>query len=306
LKEKRMPVGIAVTVAGGIFWGFSGACSQYLFGEFGIDTRWLTAVRMIIAGIILIVWGFLKDRNSMRNIFRDGKDVLSLFAFAVFGLMFCQFSYMQAIRYSNAGTATVLEYTGPVMIMAASCLKSKKAPEKKEICAIVFAVAGTFILATHGNIHSMVITQKGLFWGLLAAVAFSLYTLLPVGIMKKWGSIAVTGYGMLIGGAVMTCVSRVWRIDVTLNIYSFSAVAAVCIFGTVLAFTMYLQGVKLIGAVKAGMLASVEPVAAAVFAAAWLGSEFSWVDVIGFVLIIATVFLLAKKTNMSEKKVTFE
>ena len=60
---------------------------------------------------------------------------------------------------------------------------------------------------------------------------------------------------------------------------------------------MYLQGVKEVGPVKSSMLASVEPVSAALFSALWLGSSFTVTDIIGFVLILATVFILAKKSE---------
>ena len=66
------------------------------------------------------------------------------------------------------------------------------------------------------------------------------------------------------------------------------------ICGTLMAHPLYLQGVNDIGPVKASMLASVEPVAATVLSGGWLKSDFVFMDFIGFVCIIATVFLLAK------------
>jgi drug/metabolite transporter (DMT)-like permease len=47
------------------------------------------------------------------------------------------------------------------------------------------------------------------------------------------------------------------------------------------------------------MIASVEPLAATVFTAILLGTKFTMIDIIGFLLIIATVILLAYK---EEKK----
>ena len=67
-----------------------------------------------------------------------------------------------AISYSNAGTATVLQHTGPVLILAYLCIRTLKPPKKREVVAIVFALAGTFILATHGNFHEMVLTKQAL------------------------------------------------------------------------------------------------------------------------------------------------
>ena len=64
-----------------------------------------------------------------------------------------------------------------------------------------------------------------------------------------------------------------------------------------MAYSLYLKGISEIGPVKASMLASVEPVAATLFSFLWMGTHFEFIDVAGFVLILATVFLLSKKPN---------
>ena len=287
--------GVFCTVFGGILWGFSGTCGQYLFMNYGMDARWLTTVRMVGAGVILLFVGFLRERENMAAIWKDRKDVLRLILFAVCGLLFCQFAYMQAISYSNAGTATILQYTGPVMIMVITCVMSGKLPNKKEVTAIILALCGPFLLATHGDISSMVLTKEGLTWGLLAAVGVSLYTMLPVELIRKWGSIPVVGYAMLIGGLVLGIGGRVWNYAVPLDLSGAAAMAAIVLIGTVIAFTMYLSGVKEIGAVKGSMLSSTEPVSATVFMVLWLHSKFELIDLAGFVCILTTVFLLAKE-----------
>lgn len=141
----------------------------------------------------------------------------------------------------------------------------------------------------------MVLTKEGLMWGIFAAMGLMLYTLLPSGIISKWGSLVVTGYGMLIGGIFLAVVVQVWNIKVSLDIRKLLTVSAIVIIGTVIAFTLYLQGVSDIGAVKASVLASVEPVSAVLFSVLWLGTSFMIIDVIGFACIMGTVFLLTKK-----------
>ena len=60
-----------------------------------------------------------------------------------------------------------------------------------------------------------------------------------------------------------------------------------------MAFSLYMQGVGDIGAVRASMIVSTEPLSATILSAVLLGTVFSVYDWIGFVLVIATVFLLA-------------
>ncbi len=294
MKSKNTR-GILCTLLGGTLWGFSGACSDFLFTNYAMDSSWLTVVRMLGAGIALTVINLTGSRKRSIAIWKNGMDAVQLVIFALLGLAFSQYAYLTSIDHSNAGTATVLQYLGPVLIMGLVCVKNRRLPDRREGIAICLAVGGTYLLATHGNPKTMVLSQLGLIWGLLSAVSLALYTLLPAKIIPKWGSMIVTGWAMLLGGAAMALISRVWSIPVALDIYGWLAVGGVVIAGTLLAYTLYLQGVADVGAVLASMLASVEPVSATVISALWLGTSFQWIDLLGFAAIMATVFLLAKR-----------
>ena len=293
-KAQKNLRGIVCTLTGGICWGFSGACGQYLFQNYTIDAFWLTAMRMLCSGTVLLFFLLLRQPASLKPIWHHKKDVRQLFLFALIGLLSCQVTYLKAIEYTNAGTATVLQYLGPLLIMLYACCKSRRMPSPKEAIAIFLALLGTFLLATHGNIEHLVISTQGLFWGLCAAIGLFFYTLLPTGIIATYGSKVVTGYGMFLGGLCLSLVLRLWAIPIPLDLKGYFALFAIIIIGTLAAFTLYLQGVQDIGAVKASMIASVEPVAATIFSALWLHSTFSLLDFVGFLCIITTVFLLAK------------
>lgn len=296
-EKGKTTRGILFTLIGGIMWGFSGTCGQYLFTVKHLDPAWLVVTRMIFAGIILMTLGFARHKNEMTQILKNKKDLFHLLLFSIFGLTFCQYTYLTAISYSNAGTATVLQYLGPVLIMIASCFLAKRMPALKEIVAIFLALFGTFLLATHGDIHSLVISSKGLFWGLSSAVALMLYTMMPERLIRKWGSTVVTGYAMLFGGLFLFFVTGYWSMRVILDLGTILGLAAIIVIGTALAFTLYLQGVSDIGSVKASMIACVEPLSATVISAVWLGTAFTLIDIIGLAAIIITVLILTVKKS---------
>ncbi len=285
--------GVLYTVIGGTCWGFSGTCGQYLLTNCQLDASWLTAVRMLSAGIILTSYCLLTKRSATIGLLKERSSVIRLLLFAIVGLTVCQFTYLNAIKYTNAGTATVLQYLGPILILIFVCITSLRLPKIKEAISIILALAGTFFIATGGNIHTMVITKEGLFWGLMSAVGAFLYTLLPGSIIEKWGSTVVTGLGLLIGGIVLFVGVRAWSIPVTISLPMFLALFSIVLIGTVIAFTLYLKGVSMLGAVKASMIASVEPVSATCFSAFLLGTTFKPMDLVGFACILTTVFLLS-------------
>ena len=299
MNTKYSKYGALVAIIAAIFWGFSGCCSQYIFENFTVDAAHLTSFRMLSAGTIVVLAGFatgrIKKSDDMTAIWKDRSDVIQLLVFAVFGIMLCQLSYQKAIYWTNSSTATIIQYTGPVMIMALTCAMARRLPTRKEVTAIILAMTGTFLLATHGDIHSMVITPRGLAWGLFAAVTMVTYNMLPQKLIKKYGSMCVTGYGMVLGGIVLTIITRAWEAAWPADIRLWLAFGGVMFFGTVLSFTMFLWGVAQIGPVKASLIASLEPVAATVIMIIWLHADFLFMDLVGFTCIFLTVFLLLKK-----------
>lgn len=291
MKDSRMRTGALLTMLGGALWGFSGTCGQFLLQSRGWTTGYLVPLRLMIAGLILVIFCSVKRGREVLRIFKE--DATGILIFAILGMSACQYTYYQAIAYSNAGTATVLQYTGPVMILCWTSLRRKRMPRPIEIAAIVLAMTGTYLLATHGRPGSMALSPKALFWGLVSAVSLVVYTVQPVDLLNKYGSPMVTGWGMLIGGVALSLLFRPWTVTVQFDGLVLLAMTAVVALGSITAFTAYLEGVRRVGPKKGSLYASVEPVSAAVFSSLLMGSAFEAMDILGFVCIISTIFLIA-------------
>lgn len=291
MEQNRARRGALLTLLGGTLWGFSGTCGQFLLQSRGMTSEFIVPIRLISAGMVLLCICLLREgRHAFDVVRRDTRQIL---VFGVFGMSMCQYTYFSAIGASNAGTATVLQYTGPVLILIWQSLRQKKAPRPVELLAIALALAGTFLLATHGRPGSMVLSGKALFWGMLSAVALAVYTVQPGRMLETYGAPAVTAWGMLIGGAMLTAAFRPWRMQATIDAMAVLAITAIVLLGSVAAFTAYLEGVRCVGAKKGSLYASIEPVSAAVFSALLMGVRFVAMDVAGFACILSTIFLLA-------------
>ena len=135
----------------------------------------------------------------------------------------------------------------------------------------------------------------GLFWGLCAAVFVAVYTLQPAYLLSKYDAATVVGWGMLIGGVMQMALFRPWTLPIRVDGQVMWYMGLIVILGTILTFTLYLDGVRRIGPARGSMISAVEPVSASLFAVCWLGTPLTGVDFVGFACIFAMILLLAHK-----------
>ena len=283
--------GYMLAILGGVSWGISGVCSQYLFMKYEVSADWLTAVRMLLSGIFLLMLALQKEHMRVFKIWKEQKDVIWLIAFGLAGLLLCQYTFLAAIKYSNSATATVLQSLNVVLMAIVMAVWNKKRMSRIQIAAIILAVSGTYLIATKGNPVSMDISAKGLIFGILAAIGVVIYTLLSRPIIASWGNLTITGWGMLIGGSVLFVLTRAWIFPTNLDLPAWIIIAVIVIIGTAVGFSVFLESVKYIGPVKSTLLGCLEPASATILSALVLGTRFTVVELIGFVLVVGTVFL---------------
>ena len=266
-----------------------------------VSPIYLTALRMIIAGVFLTILAFFKQPEQFKTLISTPKEMFQILYFGIFGLMLCQLTYLIAIHDSNAGTATVLQYTCPILIVIYVSLKEKTVPTVMEFAAIFFALVGTFVIATHGNPFNLSLTPAGLFWGIISAFTYALYTLLPGKLIQQLGSLIVTGLGLLSGGILFYIGSASWQYTIQWKPYTFMAFIGIIGIGTIFAYTLYLEGVSIIGPVQGSLLASAEPISSVFFSIILLGEVFQGIDILGIVFILIAVYLITMKEQLQEK-----
>ncbi|MGT2828725.1 DMT family transporter [Streptococcus hillyeri] len=293
--------GSLMVVIAGIAWGISGVSGQYLMAN-GVHVNLLTSLRLLVSGIALTGLAFMTQRERLMSAMKR-KDVwLGIALFSLFGLLLNQYAYLSAIHYTNAGTATVLQYLTPVLILAVVCLKGRVMPTVGELSAIILAILGTYIIATHGQWTSLAMTPKGLFWGLLSAVTYALYILIPARLIRKLGSLIVIGPGMLLSGIFFPVAVQAWRYELTFSTENVLALIGIVGIGTIFAYTVFLKGTTIVGAVKGSLLASVEPIASVVFGILIMKETFYLIDLLGMLLILLAVFLISLKDLYQQKR----
>lgn len=293
MMKRYEIIGIILTLLGATLWGVSGTSVQFIGNFRNMNLEWLLTMRLITAGLLTVLYGWIRQGNAIFNVFRNWRDTLGLVIFGVFGMALCQYTYFRSIVIAGAGIATVLQYLAPSMIIIYLLVRYGKRPSTGEIISVILALAGTICLMGNNGFSFESFRSDVLFWGLLSAVGVAVYSVSPVRLLATYGTIPIVGFGMLLSGLVAAVLFHQPYSNATWDVWTVVGCFNVVFLGTIVSFNAYLEGVKRIGAVPGSILSSIEPISAAFFGWALLGNQFNWVGILGMAMIIATVIIIA-------------
>ena len=293
MMKRYEIIGIILTLLGATLWGVSGTSVQFVGNFRNMNLEWLLTMRLITAGLLTVLYGWIRQGDAIFNVFRNWRDTLGLIIFGVFGMALCQYTYFRSIVIAGAGIATVLQYLAPSMIIIYLLMRYGKRPSTGEIISVILALVGTICLMGNNGFSFESFRSDVLFWGLLSAVGVAVYSVSPVRLLATYGTIPIVGFGMLLSGLVAAALFQQPHSYATWDVWTVVGCFNVVFLGTIVSFNAYLEGVKRIGAVPGSILSSIEPISAAFFGWALLGNQFNWVGILGMAMIIATVIIIA-------------
>jgi drug/metabolite transporter (DMT)-like permease len=282
---------LIATLVGAALWGVSGTAAQALFERFQFPVFGLTTLRMLVGALLI----FAVAPRIPRPRFSAAFLVL-----AFFGLAGSQITYLEAIQFSNAVTATLLQFLFLPMVAAYEVARGTIRWSARWTVTLALAGGGTFLLIAQvgGGGLGILVTTAGVAFGLLAAVTAALYSILGARYVRESGPWAVTGWGFLLGGLATLPLGAYSflgfsvppGITARLEIVVLLGVVIVC--GTALAYGLYLVGLRGLPTTEVGVVAAFEPIAAAVATYLLLGLVLTGTQYLGGAAIVIAVALL--------------
>jgi len=286
------------TLLGAGFWGLSGTAAQALFQIYQFPVVALVTIRTVVSGLILL--------TVVRPI-RPRRPLGPLLGLSIFGFAGSQVAYLGAIQFSNAATATLLQFLFLPIVAGYEAVKGVLRWSVRWTVSLLLAMVGTLFLVggLPGPNFRILVTPVGVLFGLLAAVSGAYYTLASRPLVRVHGSWWVTTWGFVIG-ALATLPFGVesflsYQLPSTWNGLTVVAglVVFVIVFGTILAYGLYLAGLRKLSATEIGLASSSEPIVASAAAYLLLGVILTGAQYLGGALIILAVVLLASR-NVGE------
>ncbi len=292
--EKKLQGMILASLAASL-WAVSGISGEILFKKFNFSSDWLVSTRTLVSGILLFIIVTFIEKKSVLKPLKNKRDCVGIILFGSAGMYLVQYTYFKTIELSNVSLATILQFTAPFFIFIYESIKNKNIPSVSTVLLLFMTILGVVFIATKGNFSNLSVSLEALLLGLVSAIMIAFYSIFPKRLLKKYGSITVVGWGMIVGSIISNVVHPIWKVEGEANTNSIIQVIIVVILGTSVAYLIYIASLNYISSSLAGILTAFEPVLAAILSIVIFGLKFSFVEIIGFVLVFVSIFILEKR-----------
>ena len=295
METKIKLRGMTLASLASSLWAVSGISGEILFKKFNFSSDWLVSTRTLISGILLFLIVIFIEKKSILRPLKNKIDCAGIILFGTAGMYLVQYTYFKTIELSNVSFATILQFTAPFFIFIYESIKNKKVPAVSTVILLLMTILGVIFIATKGNFSNLSVSLEALLLGIISAIMIAFYSTYPKKLLKKYGSITVVGWGMIVGSIISNVIHPIWKIEGDVNTQSIIQVMIVVILGTSIAYLIYIASLNYISSSLAGILTAFEPVLAAIISVGFFGLKFSFIELIGFLLVFVSIFILEKR-----------
>jgi drug/metabolite transporter (DMT)-like permease len=281
-----------------IFWGGTFVAGRLVAQNVGPYS--IAFLRFTIASILLLLltWRIEGKLPKLQE-----SQIVPVILLGITGIFIYNVMFFKGLKIIEASRASLIIATCPIIITICSAFFLKEKINLVKGLGIVISVCGAIIVISRGNINW--IFEGGLGLGELyifcCVLSWVAYSLIGKAVMKNLSPLASVSYSATVG-AVALLVPAFFE-GLAQNIASQSAVDWLCIsylgvFGTVIGFVWYYQGIERIGPTKAGLFINFVPISAILCAFFILKEPITLSLMTGAVLVISGVYLTNKTAKI--------
>lgn len=274
--------GYLLVLAAAAQWGLIGPIAKVAFAA-GMPPLTVAFWRTALGWALFAALAFWRRETRARP-----ADLPMLAAFGAAGIAGLFGSLALAVNAGGAALAAVLLYTAPawVALLARVFFHEPMGPGK--LVAVALTMLGvTGVSFGQNGTGAAVVGLPAILFGLLSGLTYALYYIFGKHFLNRYQSTTILLYAMPVGGLVLApfvqFAAYPWPAWLAVAV-----MALVCTFGAYLA---YYAGLKRLEATRAAVVATFEPVVAAVLAYVMWHESFGPLGYLGSVLILSGVLL---------------
>lgn len=279
--------GIILVASAALFWGLSGGIAGILIDD-GWNAGLVSFCRGAVGLIFVLMWLVLRPRNSGLTNSKlwfwsiiAGLGVSGNFAF-----------YFFSISESSVAVAATLMYCAPIFVYLISFAIKIERPTLTKCAAILLVMAGVVLLTRVYQVDSGGITPIGVIAGLLSGMSLALFIFGFKYAARQGSPQAVLAIAFSTLTLILGTLIDIEEAGRVVNSVDWPLFAILGVLGGGASFILYIIGLRKTLPALASIVATIEPVTAALFGVIILGEVLAYTQVLGMLIILATVTAL--------------
>lgn len=282
--SKNRLIGALAVAAAASTWGTLGLFAKILYAE-GVSFESLVAFRAVVGWIAVFL--FLMVTRGVQSLRVAGRDLAFLVPLGLVGIGAFYLLYFYTVRESTIGTAAILLYSSPAFVVVLARLFLKEELGRIKVLALLLTMGGVFLVAGAYDPANLQVSPTVLVTGLLSGLTYGLYSIFGRPVAGRLNPAVILSFALFFGGVLLAAAAvPTLHTLAGLSTGSYAILLMLAVVHTTLAFALYTFGLGRLGAGRAAIVATVEPVVAGLLGVALLSEELTLPKALGGLLVI--------------------
>lgn len=297
--------GIVLVAIGAVCFSAKAIMIKLAYLEAPVDALTLLTLRFAISLPFFSLIAFLNYRKNPTNSIKQisHKDILIISGLALLGYYIASLFDFMGLAYITAGLERIILFSYPTFVVIFSYLFFKKKITKQIAIALLVTYLGLLVIVYNNHMFSSSNSIKGALYIFISAVTYALYLVFGSKYINKYGSVNFNSLAMMIsclyviGHYLILGNNSLLNYSLTIYAYGF----ALAIVSTVIPTFLVMEGIRLLGANKGSIVATVGPVSTIFLGWLILNEPFTLQEFLGSLLVIVGVFLTSNQKKEIEQ-----
>ncbi|MGY1755096.1 DMT family transporter [Blastococcus sp. SYSU D01042] len=292
-------MGTALCLASAACFGAMAVFGKFAYEE-GVSPASLVLFRFALAAVLMLALLWL--RPSLRSPEPSSAAVpasrrlprrvlLTALGLGAIGYATQASLFFAALERTDASLVALVFYTYPALVTLAAALLGRERLTPARVAALGVASCGTLLVLLGTGGVPVDGVGVGLAFG--CAVTYTAYILVADGVVHRVPPVVLSA--LVMAGATVALAARAvvsGGVDLGFGAAGWLWIACIAVVSTVVAVLTFFAGLRRVGPSTAAILSTAEPVVTAALAAVALGEVLAPVQVVGGLLVLASVAVL--------------
>lgn len=280
-----------------MIWGGTFVAGRYLANQ--VDPLLAASLRFILASLALLLFMLCARIPLARP---RPRQLLRLAVLGFFGIFFYNLCFFYGLHYINASRASLIVALNPAVIGLASWWLFKERLGAAKVLGIALCLAGAAVVIVSRNpqlLQGASSTWRGDVLVFGCVLGWGIYSLFSRALNQSLGPLQTVTWSVLLGTLMLTVVTALagrFTLDGlgSLHLPQVVSLLYLGVLGSALAYIGYYDGIRRIGATRAGVFIALNPLTAVICGALLLGEQLTLPMALGGVVILLGIYLCNK------------